>query len=532
MSPNRNGANVMLLQAKNLIITVEERTLLEIDILEIFEGDRIGLVGKNGTGKTTLLHTLAGKLTSEHGTITHYGTVHLLPQLKEADGYKSGGEITQGYIQRAFSNQSSILLADEPTTHLDTNHIEWVENTLKHWQGAYVIVSHDRAFLDATCTKIWEIDQGKLNEYQGNYQQFKDQKEQGLRQHQQKYEKYQAKKQQLERALTLKSEKAERATKKPKNTSASEAKITGAKPYFAKKQKKLQQTAKSIETRLEKLEKVEKPFEETPIKMDLPNQEKLAGKVLIRVENLNGKVGNQLLWKQANFLIKGGDKLAIIGANGSGKTTLIRKILHGEEGVHLSSACKIAYFKQDLSILDPDRSILENAQEGSIHHETLIRTVLARLHFYRDQVHKKVAVLSGGERVKVTLAKLFLSNSNTLILDEPTNFLDLEAMEALEKLLTEYEGTVIFVSHDRRFVEKIATKLVTIEEQQVTYFDGNYQQFKNREQTPVKKHDEQLLIIETKITDVLSRLSIEPSEALEKEFQQLLKEKQRLAKKH
>ncbi|MGP4040032.1 Vga family ABC-F type ribosomal protection protein [Gracilibacillus sp. D59] len=521
----------MLLQAKDLIISVEARTLLEIDVIEIYEGERIGLVGKNGTGKTTLLHTLARILPPEKGTVHHFGTVDLLPQLKASDDHKSGGEITQDYIQEAFSKQSSILLADEPTTHLDTNHIEWVENTLKHWQGSYVIVSHDRAFLDATCSKIWEIDQGKLNKYKGNYQQFKEQKEQTARQHQQEYEKYQTKKQQLERALTLKSEKAERATKKPKKTSASEAKITGAKPYFAKKQKKLQQTAKSIETRLEKLEKVEKPFEETPIKMDLPNQEALSGKVLVRVENVEGKVGDQQLWKKANFLIKGSDNLAIIGENGSGKTTLIRKIVEGETGIHLSSACKIAYFKQDLSLLDPKLTILENVQEGSIHNETLIRTVLARLHFYRDQVYKKVDVLSGGERVKVTLAKLFLSNSNTLVLDEPTNFLDLEAMEALEKLLMEYEGTVIFVSHDRRFVEKIATKIISIEDQQITYFDGNYQQFKNRKQTPAKNDEEEkLLIIETKITDVLSRLSIEPTEELEKEFQQLLKEKKQLAK--
>ncbi|QGH32987.1 ABC-F type ribosomal protection protein [Gracilibacillus salitolerans] len=521
----------MLLQASDLTISVEAKTLLEIDLLEIYEGERIGLVGKNGTGKTTLLHTLAGKLLPEKGNVKHYGTVHLLPQLKAPDGHKSGGEITQDYIQKAFSNQSSILLADEPTTHLDTNHIDWVENTLKHWQGAYVVVSHDRAFLDATCNRIWEIDQGKLHEYKGNYQQYKKQKEQEARQYQQEYENYQTKKQQLERALTLKSEKAERATKKPKKTSASEAKITGAKPYFAKKQKKLQQTAKSIETRLEKLEKVEKPFEESPIKMDLPNQEKLTGKVLIRVENLDGNIGDQHLWNKANFLIKGGDKLAIIGANGSGKTTLIRKLIKEEKGGHLSTACKIAYFKQDLSILDPKLSILENVQEGSIHNETLIRTVLARLHFYRDQVHKKIGVLSGGERVKVTLAKLFLSNNNTLVLDEPTNFLDLEAMEALEKLLMEYEGTVIFVSHDRRFVEKIATKIISIEEQHINYFEGSYQQFKNREQTSVKDdREEKLLILETKITDVLSRLSIAPSEELEKEFQQLLKEKQQLSK--
>ncbi len=191
----------------------------------------------------------------------------------------------------------------------------------------------------------------------------------------------------------------------------------------------------------------------------------------------------------------------------------------------------MAYFKQDLSILDPKKTILENVQEGSVHDDTLVRTVLARLHFYREQVHKKVEVLSGGERVKVTLAKLFVSDCNTLILDEPTNFLDLEAMEALERLLNEYEGTIIFVSHDRRFVEKLATKVISIENQKITYFEGSYEQFRNRKKVKTKDTlAEQKLVLETRITDVLSRLSIEPSEALEKEFQALLKEKQNLSK--
>ncbi|MDX8046417.1 ABC-F type ribosomal protection protein [Gracilibacillus sp. S3-1-1] len=521
----------MLLQANELVISAKARILVEIDELTIYEGERIGLVGKNGCGKTTLLHVLAGKLAPEKGSLTRFGTVALLPQLKEPDGDKSGGEVTQDYIQQAFAKRSSLLLADEPTTHLDTNHIEWVENTLKHWQGAYIIVSHDRAFLDTTCTKIWEIEQWKLHEYKGNYQAFKEQKEQAAREQQQKYENYQAKKHQLEHALTLKSKKAERATKKPKNTSKSEARITGAKPYFAKKQKKLQQTAKSIETRLEKLDKVEKPYEETPIQMDLPHQEQLTGKTLIRAENIEAYIGRRRLWKKASFSIKSGDKLAIIGANGSGKTTLIRKIINSEKGIQISAACKIAYFKQDLSILDPHLSILENVREGSLHQDTLIRTVLARLHFSRDDVDKKVTVLSGGERVKATLAKLLLSHSNTLILDEPTNFLDTEAMEALEKLLINYEGTVLLVSHDRRFIEKLANKIISIEEQQLHYFEGNYQSFHQRNNTITKDNlDKQLLILETKITDVLSRLSIEPSKELEAEFQQLLKEKNQLLK--
>nr|WP_058305918.1 ABC-F type ribosomal protection protein [Gracilibacillus massiliensis] len=520
----------MLLEINNVHLAVAARTLVEIDHLEIHKGDRIGLIGKNGTGKTTLLQAILNYEMFEKGEINVFTTIDLLPQIKQPIGNKSGGEITQTYIQQAFSLQPELLLADEPTTHLDKQHIQWVEKTFKHWQGAFVVVSHDRAFLDTVCNKIWELDQQRITAYKGNYKQYQEHKKRELLHQQTEYEKYQNKKQQLERALRLKDEKAARATKKPKGVSQSEASITGAKPYFAKKQKKLQQTSKSIETRLEKLEKVDKPYEEKALKMSLPQQEKIFGRTVIRIENLGGRIGNNELWEKANFQVKGGEKVAIIGNNGSGKTTLIRKLLDRSSGVHLSPACQIAYFKQDLSILNNGTSIVENILEDSLHDETLIRTVLARLHFYRDDVHKKVEVLSGGEKVKVTLAKLFLSNSNTLVLDEPTNFLDIEATEALEQLLIEYEGTVIFVSHDRRFVEKVATKIVEIKEKEVISFDGGYQEYIEKSKVPTEQDDtkDQLLAIETKITEVLGRLSIEPSEQLENEFQDLLKKKQRL----
>ncbi|SHN30858.1 pleuromutilin/lincosamide/streptogramin A transport system ATP-binding/permease protein [Gracilibacillus kekensis] len=521
----------MLLEISNAHLAVAARTLIEIDHLEIHKGDRIGLIGKNGSGKTTFLQAILNNEMFEKGEVNIFTTIDLLPQLKQQIGSKSGGEITQNYIQQAFTLKHELLLADEPTTHLDKQHIEWVEKTFKHWQGAFVVVSHDRSFLDTVCNKVWELDQQRITEYKGNYQQYQKQKKLELLHHQTEYEKYQSKKQQLERALRLKNEKAARATKKPKNVSTSEASITGAKPYFAKKQKKLQQTSKSIETRLEKLEKVDKPYEEKALKMSLPQQEKISGRTIIRVENLDGRIGNITLWEKANFHVKGGDKVAIIGNNGSGKTTLIRKLLNQSNEVQFSPSCQIAYFKQDLSILNSDTSILENIMADSLYKETLIRTVLARLHFYREDVHKKVDVLSGGEKVKVTLAKIFLSNSNTLLLDEPTNFLDIEATEALEQLLIEYEGTILFVSHDRRFVERVATKIVEIKEKKMISFDGDYREYLLNRMVPTEHDDtkDKLLAVETKITEVLGRLSIEPSEQLEKEFQDLLKKKQRLS---
>ena len=164
----------------------------------------------------------------------------------------------------------------------------------------------------------------------------------------------------------------------------------------------------------------------------------------------------------------------------------------------------------------------------SIQEETIVRTILARLHFFREDVHKKVNVLSGGERVKVALAKLFVSNINTLVLDEPTNFLDLEAIEALESLLKEYEGTVIFVSHDREFIDQVAAKIAAFENGKIQFFDGTYEQYKKKTD---EGNEEERLIIETKISEVLSRLSLEPSEQLEKEFQSLIDQKRQLERK-
>ncbi|WP_019119660.1 Vga family ABC-F type ribosomal protection protein [Brevibacillus massiliensis] len=520
---------MMLLEAFHIKHYVKDRLLLDVDHLHIHQNDRIGLVGRNGSGKTTLLNVLAGTLSPENGTVIRHAQCELLPQLKRTETTKSGGEVTQAYINEAIVKAPEILLADEPTTNLDTEHIEWLEKKLTQWKGAFVIASHDRAFLDALCTTIWEVNEGQIKEYKGSYSDYAAQKEREHRQRVLAYEKYEMKKKQLEEALELKERKAEKATKAPKKVSKSESKITGAKPYFAKKQKKLQKTAKAMETRLEKLEKVEKPKEIPAIKMNLANEDTFQDRIILRVQDVAGAIGQRVLWNKTSFHVRGGDKLAIIGPNGSGKTTLLKKIIHQEEGIAISPAVKIGYFSQNVNIVDVERSILENVRSTSKQDETTIRTVLARLHFFRDDVYKSAGVLSGGERVKVALAKIFLSDSNTLILDEPTNFLDIEAASALESLLKEYEGTVIFVSHDRRLIENVATRILAIRNREMELFEGTYAQYKQDEhQKNRNTAEDKRLVLETRITEVLSRLSIEPSEELEREFQFLLQEKRKL----
>ena len=517
----------LLLQASKINLEIQDRKLLEIDHLQIHQNDRIGIVGKNGAGKSTLLHILAGKISIDDCSIQPFSTMELIPQLKNTSTTKSGGEVTQAYITEAIQSSPALLMADEPTTNLDTEHVEWLENKLKHWQGALLLVSHDRAFLDSLCTKILELKDGKITEYPGNYSFFAAQKDLERMQHEQSYEQYTKKKRQLEDALTLKKSKASKATKKPKGTNLVESR--NSKPYFAKKQKKLDQTAKALKTRIEKLDKVEKPFEEKRLVMSVPNEELLNGRVVLRAEGFSGEIGRRTLWGPATFQLFAGEKIGLIGPNGSGKTTLLKKILDGDEGIYKSPAVKIGYFRQNLTILNPAMTIMENVQEDSIHDETTIRTVLARLHFRREDVFKKVEVLSGGERVKVALAKVFLSDVNTLVLDEPTNFLDLEALEAFEDLLISYPGTLLFVTHDRRFLQKVAKRIISINEKQLQLLDGTYAEWiQHEKQSEITNSDERLLQIENRLAEVISLLSIQPTPQLDAEFQRLLKEKNTL----
>lgn len=519
-----------ILDIQQLKFSVGDCDLLNIQNLQATNRQKIGLIGRNGSGKSTLLSILNGDIISDDKRFSIRGSVELLPQLKPTHIKKSGGEITQDYIVGLLSKTPQLLLADEPTTNLDTSHIKWVEKELERFNGALIFVSHDRQLLDNICDTIWELEDGKITEYTGNYSNYVEQKRNKEKFQEKEYQKYQAENQKLKEAITQKQQQAQQSGKAPKNKSYSEINAKGAQTYYGKLQKGLHQNQKAMESRLEKLETVEKPKEKAPIQMDLPDVQTYKNKIILRAENMSGQISTKELWKPATFFIKGSDKVGIIGPNGSGKTTLVRKIIKGDnEHLYCSPAMKIGYFAQDLNILDNAETILENVKEASKQTETLIRIVLARLGFYQNDVDKKVKVLSGGERVKVSLAKIFVSDCNTLVLDEPTNFLDVYALEALEELLVEYEGTVLIVSHDRSFISSVATKILAFEDNELIFFDGTYEQYLNRNQDNERdvKADE-LARLENEIAAVLSQLSIEPTEELDKEFQELIKKKREI----
>ncbi len=528
--PLKKGeGNMLLLEGTAIKHYVQERLLLDIESLQIYDRQRIGLVGRNGSGKTTLLKIIAKEMSPDEGNVRLLASTEMVPQFKYVDTHKSGGEITQSYLQNAFNESPGLLLLDEPTTHLDYERIVWLEHHVQDFLGAVLIVSHDRTFLDQLCTEIWEVEDAKVTVYKGNYSEYAAQKALERRKHQEAFETYEKEKKQIVKAIQEKEEKAQRATKKPKNISATDARQKGAKPYYANKQKKLRKTVSAFETKLAQQKEVTKPRELPPIKMNVINEGVINNKIIIRGEEIVGKISNHLLWKPFHFYVRSGEKIAVIGANGTGKTTLLKEIIEGKQGITISPAIKIGYFSQHITILNPNKTILENIQLSSKQNETMIRTVLSRMHFWDDDVYKKVALLSGGEKVKVALAKLLLSEVNLLILDEPTNFLDIESLEALEELLKGYNGTIIFVTHDRMFIKNVATKIVEIENKEVTVFDGSYEAYKSRVKHSQKdENEDKLLLIETKISDVLARLSIEPSEELDVEFQRLLNEKKKL----
>lgn len=523
-----------VIQIQQVKYYIGARKLLDLKHLQVQAGQRIGIIGKNGSGKSTLFSLIEQQNKPDSGSIQTTGRIELLPQLKEKIGHKSGGEVATEYFVRTLAKSPSILLADEPTTNLDTKNIEWVKDQLQRFKGTLLLVSHDRSLLDDLCDTIWGLDEGKITVYTGNYSQYKEQKEIEQREHETEYKKFKQKERQLTEAIRLKEHNAQKLTQLPtKGIPSSEAKLY--KMEYTSKQKKMHQNTKALETRLDRLEKVEKPQEEQPIKMDLPHERAFKNKTIIRAEDLEGNIGGKRLWQPTTFFINGGDKVGIIGPNGSGKTTFLKMLLANKnDHLYCSPSMKIGYFDQNINILNEKQTILENVQKDSKQEETLIRTVLARLGFYKADVHKKISVLSGGERVKVSLAKIFVSDCNTLILDEPTNYLDLQALEALEELLVDYEGTILFVTHDRYFVEKIATKILAIENKNLNMFEDNYEQYQKRNTEQSRNIlEEERAVLELEIVAVLGELSDpmldeERKSALDARFEALVAKKNRL----
>jgi len=483
----------MELRIKGSKISVEYvgREVLGIDDLEIFDYEKIGLVGGNGAGKSTLLKVLLGEITPMEGEVKRFGEFAYIPQLDEAvmesprdpalmgklnvknferedQEIISGGEETRLKIARAFSEQVHGIFADEPTSHLDREGIDFLIGQLKYFPGALLVVSHERHFLDEVVDKIWELEDGKITEYWGNYSDYLRQKEEEVNRQAAKYEQIMAERKRLEEAAWEKRKQAGKIEQKTKgaskkNRTESGGRLSHQKP-IGSKQKKLNKAAKAMEQKIEALEDVQAPDTGISIRFEESDAVALHNPYPIIITELSKTFEEKVIFDKASLSIPLGVKAALIGKNGTGKTTLMEMIIHGEAGIEISPKARIGYFNQQSYRDQGSQTLVEFFKEESDYGFSEIRSALASMGFKENDLRKKVSVLSGGELIKLNLLKMLLGRYNILLMDEPGNYLDLPSLEALEGLMKGYGGTILFTSHDRRLVENVADVIYEIKD--------------------------------------------------------------------
>ena len=529
-----------------------DRLILDVSNFEILEGDRIGIVGQNGAGKTTMLKILMKNIEPDEGQCFLTDSYSYISQVEDEIGeceenkvkklfdapnkyeeFLSGGEKVKLKISKALSENKKLIIADEPTSNLDGKSIKILEDMLKNYNGSLLLVSHDREFLDSLCNNILEINDGKIKIYKGNYSTYLNLKNEEKKRKEFEYDEYLSEKKRLENAALGKAELRDSIRKTPKRMGNSEARLH-RKMGGQRGKKKLDDNIKALKSRIDHLEVKEKPKSISETKINIQSGMEIISKNVVEVSKLNLFVDNKLLLKDADFKIRRGRKVGIIGNNGCGKTTLLREILKGRsENIKIANKVTIGYFDQSQKILQKEKSILVNVTENCSYDQGFVRINLDNFGFKGDTVYKTVSSLSGGEKVKIALCKILLSDNNLLILDEPTNYLDIKAMEALEKALINTEKTVIIVCHDRKFIENICDSIIEITNNCVITFDGSYKEYiseKNKIKISKVEKDnkEKLMLMENKLSEVISLLAMErditKKEKLEYKYNELLKD--------
>ena len=565
-------------------------TILDQITFSVSEKSRMGIVGPNGAGKTTLFRLITGELTIDEGSIykakdltigylkqnetvdssisiweelltvfahvmemekrirslekrisTHtdmenaeykqlmeeYGT--LLEQFAEQDGYSyeshmrgvltglgfsadefhqpiwqlSGGQKTRVALARLLLKKPDLLLLDEPTNHLDLDAVQWLEGFLKDYSGTIMMISHDRYFLDNLCDCILEVENHKGELYQGNYSQ------------------YRKKKKHHRESLLKKFELQQKEIRRQQEI---------IQRYRSYNREKSIRAAESREKALERMVLAEKPSDIKEVRMSF-HVKKPSGHDVLKVEGLTMAFDNRKLFENTSFSLKKGDRVGIIGPNGVGKTTLFRLLLghiQPDSGTfQWGTGVDIGYYDQEQSSLSLDKSALEELWDAfPLLTETQIRNTLALFLFRGDDVYKSIRQLSGGERGRVMLSKLMLAGNNFLLLDEPTNHLDMHSREVLEASLEEYTGTLLMISHDRYFLNKIANRILVMEENGITQYLGNFDDYleKKKSQELLDSLEKEEPAEKTKTAQKEERKKEREERQKRRAFQQLLKD--------
>ena len=456
-----------LLSVKADLLRLEEKIRECENNMKHADGDALEDLMKQYTSLTHAFETGGGYLYRSELVGVLKGLGFTEDEFSKPVATLSGGQKTRVALGRLLLQNPDLIILDEPTNHLDMNSIAWLETYLLNYKGAVLIVSHDRYFLDRIAGKVIEIDQSKATTFMGNYSD------------------YAVKKEQLRVAAWNAYMNQQRDIKHQEEV------IEKLKSFNREKSIK---RAESREKMLDKIEVIEKPSEvRTDMKLTLTPRI-LSGNDVLTVEHLSKSFDSHKLFTDVNFEIKRGEHVAIIGDNGSGKTTLL-KILNGlvpaDQGTfRLGSNVEIGYYDQEHHVLHSEKTLFEEISDDYPYlNNTQIRNVLAAFLFTGEDVFKRISDLSGGERGRVSLAKLVLSNANFLILDEPTNHLDIMSKEILEDALNGYEGTILYVSHDRYFINRTAHRILDLTEGQFVSYFGNYDYY-------LEKHDTVMAAIE------------------------------------
>lgn len=537
----------MLISMEKISFGYKDEVLFSDVDFSISEGEKIGLIGGNGEGKTTLLRLIKGELTPDSGKIflkngirTGYleqtggfdsdrtvfeemrtvfaeteNAIHTLRSLEReiadkkegesgydelfrkyehqnsliaaTDGYNyevkirtvlngmgfekyydrvirtmSGGEKTKLKFCKLLLEEPDILILDEPTNHLDVKTLFWLEDYLAGYKGAIFVVSHDRYFLDRLVSKIFELENKRLVEYKGNYSKYKVLK--------------------AERQLTQ-----QRAYEKQQEE------IAHMQDYVNKNLVRASTTkmAQSRRTALEKMERIEKPYTPpTPPRFHFTYAEK-PYELVMEIKDLSLTIGDKHLFSHADMQLRRGEKAALIGDNGTGKSTLIKQIVGTPRPeIRIGKTVRLAYYDQENANLNGHNTVLQELWERhTLSSQTEIRSSLARAGLTAEDIEKPVSTLSGGERAKLALSVFECEHGNFLVLDEPTNHLDLVARESLESALKEFDGTVLFVSHDRYFIQALSDKIIEIENGGMSEFKGGYREFLEEKRKTKEKTD-------------------------------------------
>lgn len=414
----------------------------------------------------------------------------------------SGGQKTRVALGKMLLQKPDLIILDEPTNHLDMNSITWLETYLLNYKGAVIIVSHDRYFLDRIATKVIEIDQTRATTFMGNYSD------------------YAVKKEQLRIAARNAYINQQREIKHQEEV------IEKLRSFNREKSIR---RAESREKMLDKIDIIEKPTEvRTDMKLTLTPYRQ-SGNDVLTVENLSKAFGSHQLFTNVSFEIKRGEHVAIIGDNGTGKTTLLKilnELLPADSGTfHLGTNVEIGYYDQEHHVLHSEKTLFDEISDDYPYlTNTEIRNVLAAFLFTGDDVFKRISDLSGGERGRVSLAKLMLSNANFLILDEPTNHLDIMSKEILEDALNSYEGTVLYVSHDRYFINKTAHRILDLTGQMFVNYIGNYDYY-------LEKHDTMMAALQPSFNSSTTAALTKEETEVKQDWKAQKEEQARLRKK-